>query len=61
MSYTRKTKDIYCIESNCGYGWEIETTYNTYAEAKENIDEYRKYIRNYFGVCRITKRREKIA
>ena len=60
MAYQRKTKDIYCIETNCGYGWETECTYDTYAEAKADIEEYRRYIRNYFGVCRIVKRRERI-
>lgn len=61
MAYVRKTKDVYHIETNCGYGWESESEYNTYAEAKADLKEYRLYINHYNGVARIVKRREKIA
>ena len=28
MTYTRKTKDVYVIETNWGYGWEEESSYD---------------------------------
>ena len=28
MSYQRKTKDVYEIQGNCGYGWDTETNVN---------------------------------
>ncbi len=61
MAYQRKTKDVWCIELNYGYGWEEESSYDTYEEAKADYKEYRLHAQHYFGVCRIRKRREKIA
>ena len=58
--YIRKTKDVYCIETNCGYGWECECEFDTYEEAKSYLPEYRTYINRYNGVTRIKKRRERI-
>ena len=58
--YVSRTRDIYHIETNCGYGWESESEYNTYAEAKAALPGYREYISAYKGICRIVKRREKI-
>lgn len=60
MAYVRKTKDVWCIDTNCGYGWETESTYDTYAEAKADISGYREYTRAYGGSARIVKRREVI-
>ena len=40
MAYKRKTRDIYCIETNYGYGWESESEYDTYAEAKAFYDQF---------------------
>ena len=60
MAYKRKTKDVYRIQTNCGYGWETEAEYDSYAEAKTDLPEYRKYINSYNGVAKITKGREKI-
>lgn len=60
MTYKRKTKDVWCIETNCGYGWETESTYECYDAAKADLNEYRIMARRYFGVCRIVKRREHI-
>ena len=60
MAYVRKTRDRYDIETNCGYGWEVESNYDTYREAKEDIGGYREYTRAYGGSARIVKRREKI-
>jgi len=42
MAYTRKTKDIYNIVTNYGYGWEVECTEETYEEAKQRLKEYRE-------------------
>ena len=28
MAYQRKTKDVWCIETNWGYGWEVESEYD---------------------------------
>lgn len=60
MAYKRKTKDVWDIQTNCGYGWETESTYDSYAEAKRDLVEYRVYASHYNGVCRIVKRRELI-
>lgn len=60
MAYKRKTKDRWDIETNYGYGWETESSYDTYAEAKRDISEYRLHMSSYGGMCRIVKRRERI-
>lgn len=60
MAYVRKTRDVYCIETNYGYGWEIESEYNTFKESKADLPEYRIAVRPHFGVARIKKRRERI-
>ena len=60
MAYIRKTKDRWDIETNYGYGWEVECSYDTCAEAKRDIGEYRIHVAHYNGQCRIVKRREKI-
>ena len=61
MAYIRKTKDRWDIETNCGYGWEVESSYDSYREAREDIAEYRIYASHYDGQARIVKRRERIA
>lgn len=63
MGYVRKTKDVWCIDTNYGYGWETESTYNKddyvnpYKSAKEDAKEYRLAG----AQVRIVKRRERIA
>ena len=63
MSYVRKTKDVWDIETNYGYGWEVESSYDhddyehPYQSAKEDAAEYRLAGAS----VRIRKRREKIA
>ena len=57
MAYVRKTRDIWCIETNYGYGWEVEATYDTPAEAKRDIHDYRIMTNHNNGICRIVKRR----
>jgi hypothetical protein len=43
----RKTKDVWCIDTNYGYGWETESTYteddyeNPEQSAREDAKEYR--------------------
>ena len=62
MSYVRKTKDVWCIDTNYGYGWETESEYdkddyeNPAKAAKEDAKEYRKAG----AMVRVVKRREKI-
>ncbi len=57
MAYVRKTVDRYDIETNCGYGWEAESSYDTYKEAKRDIAGYREYTAHYGGCARIVHRR----
>lgn len=56
--YTRKTKDIYIILTNYGYGWEQEDQADTREEARRLASEYRA------TACRpaviIKKAREKL-
>lgn len=54
MAYQRKTYDEWEIQSNYGYGWDMETTENTYAEAKKALKEYRE---NLSCSLRIVKKR----
>ena len=56
--YTRKTKDCYAIEGNCGYGWDIETYCEDKADAKAQLKTYRENV-NY--PVRIKKWREKLS
>ena len=56
--YIRKTKDIWNIEANYGNGWETECSYDTYAEARRDIKEYRASYA--IATYRIVKRRVKI-
>jgi hypothetical protein len=56
----RKTKDIWVVQGNYGYGhgWEDVTAAETWKEAKQNIREYRE---NESGVpFRVIRRRERI-
>ena len=57
MAYIRKTKDVYEIQSNCGYGWDLETTEETYKEARDQLKTYRA---NLSYPVRIVKKRERI-
>lgn len=43
MTYTRKTKDIYNLYINYGYGhgWELEVQEDTFKELRARIKEYR--------------------
>lgn len=57
MAYKRKTYDEYEIQGNCGYGWDVETTEETYTDAKAQSKCYRENV-NY--PIRIVKKRRKI-
>lgn len=65
MAYTRKTKDIYELVTDYGYGEEVEEWAETYDEIKPSYDAYVKekmegYMPELKSI-RIRKRREKIA
>ena len=57
--YKRKTIDYYYLETNYGYGKELECAYDTFKEAKQGKKEY---LANATGLqsIRIVKKREKI-
>ena len=59
MAYIRKTKDRYDIETNYGYGWDVECSEYTWKEARQT---WKEYFENSYGRyrVRITKHREKI-
>ena len=56
MSYQRKTRDVFIIMSNYGYGWEEEDCNETLKEARENLKAYRE---NGGGSYYLKKKREK--
>lgn len=57
MAYKRKTRDCYAIESNCGYGWDIECNCDDARDARVQLKTYRENV-NY--PVRIKKWRERI-
>ena len=60
MTYQRKTRDVYDVEGNYGYGdgWEAVTAEDNRKEARERLKEYRE---NEPGTpFRIKKHRERI-
>ena len=57
MNYMRKTRDIFVIMSNYGYGWEEEDYNETRKEARENLKAYRE---NGGGCYYLKTKREKI-
>lgn len=64
MTYKRKTKDIYELITNYGYGEEVESWAETYTEIKADYDAYMKekmagYMPELKSI-RIRKRRERI-
>lgn len=54
MSRTRTTRDEWEIQSNHGYGWDVETTESTLTDAREQLRTYRE---NVTVPVRIVKRR----
>lgn len=59
MSYTRKTRDRWDIVTNWGYGWEVENSEYTRADARRSLEEYRKAYAGRAAV-RLEKHREKL-
>ena len=59
MAYVRKTIDRWDIETNYGYGWEVENSEYTRKDAKRSLREYVDNLQAY-GKClvRMVKRRE---
>lgn len=57
MAYQRKTKDVYNIVTNYGYGWEVECKEDTYKEAKQRLKEYRE---NTNAQVKLEKKRERL-
>ncbi len=60
MAYVRKTRDVYVLQQNWGYGygWEDIVEYDDRKEAKA---DYKLYIENQPGIpTRIVTRRVKI-
>lgn len=41
MAYIRKTRDIYVVEGDYGWGFEEVTWCDTFKEAKQDIKDYR--------------------
>ena len=61
MAYQRKTRDRWDIETNYGYGWEVENSEYTRTDAKRSLKEYRENLQAY-GKCevRMTKHMERL-
>lgn len=58
MAYQRKTIDRWDIETNWGYGWEVECSEYTRKEAREQLKCYQENCAGRCGV-RMTKHRER--
>lgn len=58
MAYVRKTRDVYLVETNWGYGWDTETAEVTLADAKEQAKTYRENACGRYAV-RVRKTRER--
>ena len=61
MGYKRKTRDRWDIETNYGYGWEVENSEYTREDARRSFREYRENMAAY-GKClvRMTKHMERL-
>ena len=61
MAYQRKTRDRWDIETNYGYGWEVENSEYTREDARRSLREYRENLQDY-GKCSVRriKRRERL-
>lgn len=62
MAYKRKTKDVWCIDTNWGSGWETESEYDKddYENPRKSAIEDAKEYRLAGAQTRIVCRREKI-
>lgn len=61
MAYKRKARDRWDIETNYGYGWEVENSEYTREDAKRSLREYRENLQAY-GKCdvRLVRHRERL-
>ena len=57
MAYVRKTRDVFYIMTNYGYGWECENVELTLKDARRSLKEYRD---NTQAAVRLEKHREYI-
>ena len=62
MAYVRKTRDVWCIDTNYGYGWETESEYTKedYENPRKSAYEDAKEYRLAGAAVRVIKRRERI-
>ncbi len=66
MAYQRKTKDVWVIETNYGYGWEAESEYdnddyeNPRQSARQDLKEYKLVAQHNGGQARLRCKRERI-
>ena len=58
MEYVRKTKDVYYLMGNYGYGWEEMFECENWKDAREQLKTYRDNEPQYSH--KIVKRRVKI-
>ena len=63
MAYKRKTKDVWCIDTNWGDGWETESIYDhdDYENPKKAAYEDAEGYREAGAMARVVKRRERLA
>ena len=61
MAYQRKTRDRWDIETNYGYGLEVENSEYTREDARRSLRKYGANLQDY-GKCsvRMIKRRERL-
>lgn len=60
MAYVRKTRDRWDLETNYGYGWEVEDCEYSVSDARRMLKDYRNNVQAYGrGMVRLVKRREK--
>jgi hypothetical protein len=45
----------YIIETNYGYGWEIESSYDTEEDMNKDLPEYQALTQHYGGQCRVRR------
>lgn len=57
MAYIRKTRDVWRLQGNYGYGWETECEESTRGDGLQRLREYRE---NGPGAYRLRKGREPI-
>lgn len=58
MSYKRKTRDVWQMMSNYGYGWECEIEEDSWKAMREQLKVYRENCPN--ASFRAVTRRERI-